>query len=720
MDNNKTTIEYLSVKEVAKLTGANLRTLKDRCLKGKYVCRFVYNLRGGNKGKQYEILISSLEVELQEKIWKHFYNSEANNGSQEQNSLGNMCVDSSVLSNDNIVKLTAYERGNTADNIDGELYLYKLNKSAPVSLLSSFHTPMVEGTQVAESSKTTLCNPSEKTEIVPIQASLKQRYLTVPEKAKNLALAKVDLLKHWESYRNNGCKKELDKQFVTAYNKKAISVRLFTIIGKISLASLYRWKKEYNETKDFYSLIPDYNYGNESIIKTQLSEAEQEEILTIMLAPSKFDIGNAYKIIKWNHEKNGQTIKSLSTYRRFIEKYKRNNSDKWTLMRDGEKALKDKVAPYIERDWSLIDVGDILVADGNVLDCQVINPFTGKPCRASFVTYMDAKSKYVAGYEIMLTENTQCITSALRNAIITLGRIPKMVQLDNGRAFKGKFFTGLEESGIVGIYEKLGIEVRFARAYNGRTKTVERFYKNFTSSFTKLMPSYIGNNIANKPAHMNRNEKFHKEIHNEYIPTIDELKVYLDKWLEFYNSWDCPNVEGKTIAEVFNEKRGNGVDINILDDLMMASEVRTIQRNGVTLFGNWYYSEELYSIKDKVVVKYSFADISSVRIYSLRGEFICQADATVLYSPHEDLFVGNDLYTYKKALKTQDRLIRQTIKECKPMANKFYDAVGFAQIEVNKNDNKTGREVKKINAKSVYTLPEFDIPTESQKKYRAF
>ena len=53
------------------------------------------------------------------------------------------------------------------------------------------------------------------------------------------------------------------------------------------------------------------------------------------------------------------------------------------MARDGEKALSDKVEPYIKRDASLLEVGDILVADGHVLNFNVINPFTGKPYKGN-------------------------------------------------------------------------------------------------------------------------------------------------------------------------------------------------------------------------------------------------------------------------------------------------------------------------------------------------
>ena len=162
-------------------------------------------------------------------------------------------------------------------------------------------------------------------------------------------------------------------------------------------------------------------------------------------------------------------IPAAPTFRRFANWYKANYFDKWTLLRDGEKALKEDVIPHIKRDISKIDVGEVLVADGKKLNFQVINPFTGKPTRATLIGFLDWKSGALVGYEIMLEENTQNIASALRNAILNLKHIPKFVYLDNGRAFRSKYFTGstnFDEIGFKGIYEKLDITTVFANPYN--------------------------------------------------------------------------------------------------------------------------------------------------------------------------------------------------------------------------------------------------------------
>ena len=79
---------------------------------------------------------------------------------------------------------------------------------------------------------------------------------------------------------------------------------------------------------------------------------------------------------------------------------------------------------------------------------------------------------------------------------------------------------------------------------------------------------------------MMRNEKFHKQLHNNYIPTIEETIKMIDIWLKFKNSQTCTNAPNMSIAEVLENRKKQNIDINTLDDLMLATEVKTIQRNG--------------------------------------------------------------------------------------------------------------------------------------------
>ncbi len=490
-----------------------------------------------------------------------------------------------------------------------------------------------------------------------------------PEKSKKIALARLDLLNQWKEFRRKSENKlQADYDFVNLHNTS--NSHLFEILGKISRGSLHRWKTILNGTEDYTKLIPQYKYAKVDEYRTILTDEEIKIFMGLLLHPNRMCIGKAIALTKYKLQRQGQSfIPTDATFRRYANWYKNNNYDKWILARDGEKALSDKVEPYIKRDASLLEVGDILVADGHKLAFNVINPFTGKASRATLVGFLDWKSTALVGYEIMLEENTQCIASALRNSIINLDMITKIVYQDNGRAFRAKYFTddkGFTELGFRGLYSKLGIETVFARPYNARAKVIERFFKEFQEGFEKLLPSYVGSSIQNKPAYMMRNEKLHKNWHNEYIPTIEETIKMIDMWLNFKNSQPCPNEPDKTIAEVLESRKQQNVDINLLDDLMLATEVKTIQRNGIRFLNCDYFDERLYGFKNRVLIKYNLFDLTSIKVYTTKGEYLCTAERVTETHPMAKLLgTVKDYEDYKQKIVKQRQLRKKTINSVK-------------------------------------------------------
>ena len=499
---------------------------------------------------------------------------------------------------------------------------------------------------------------------------LEQNHITfTPEKCKQIALARLDLIHKWHEFRKKSTNKlQADYDFVKLHNTS--NSYLFKILGNISRGSLHRWYAMLNGTEDYTKLLPQYKYSTVREYRTVLNDEEIKIFMGLLLHPNRLSIGKAIALTKYKLKEQGQNfIPADITFRRYAKWFKDNNYDKWILARDGEKALSDKVEPYIKRDASLLEVGDILVADGHKLAFQVINPFTGKPCRATLVGFLDWKSTALVGYEIMLEENTQCIASALRNAIINLDMIPKVVYQDNGRAFRAKYFTddrGFSELGFNGLYSKLRIETVFARPYNARAKVIERFFKEFQEGFEKLLPSYIGSSINNKPAYMMRNEKFHKSLHNEFIPTIEETIKMIDMWLSFKNSQPCPNAPDKTIVEVLSERKRQNIDINTLDDLMLVTQAKTIQRNGIRFLNCDYFNERLYGFKSKVLIKYNLFDLTSIKVFTPKGEYLCTAERVTETHPMAKILGDvKDYEDYKQKIVRQRQLKKKTVESVK-------------------------------------------------------
>ena len=528
-----------------------------------------------------------------------------------------------------------------------------------------------------------------------------------PEKSKQIALARLDLIHKWLKFRRKANNKlQADYDFANLHNTS--NSHLFQIIGKISRGSLHRWHAMLGGTDDYQKLLPQYKYASVNDYRTVLTDEEIKIFMGLLLHPNRFSIGKAIALTKYKLKEQGQSfIPADITFRRYAKWFKDNNYDKWILARDGEKALSDKVEPYIKRDASLLEVGDILVADGHKLAFQVINPFTGKPCRATLVGFLDWKSTALVGYEIMLEENTQCIASALRNSIINLDMIPKVVYQDNGRVFRAKYFTddkGFTELGFQGLYSKLGVETVFTRPYNARAKVIERFFKEFQEGFEKLLPSYIGSNIQSKPAYMMRNEKLHKSWHNEFIPTIEETIKMIDMWLSFKNSQPCPNAPDKTISEVLSERKRQNIDINTLDDLMLATEVKTIQRNGIRFLNCDYFDERLYGFKSKVLIKYNLFDLTSIKVYTPKGEYLCTAERVTETHPMAKLLGDvKDYEDYKQKIVRQRQLKKKTVDSVKKYLQ--FEDIKLLETQVGQSDSHLPLQSPfKTDSKRVQTL----------------
>ncbi len=496
----------------------------------------------------------------------------------------------------------------------------------------------------------------------------------IHEEGRKIGMARMDLLRLWQDYRKNSSRKtDADDEFLSAYNNGLPYKNLFDILGNIlSIGTLYRWAEVLDNSLDWTKLVPGYFLKDKG--GTQLNAEEQRVFLRLLLHPAKLRIGTATRLTKTYLKSHGKPLsKADRTFRRFAEDFKSKRYDLWTFLREGQKALRDKVEPFIVRDPSVLQVGQVLVADGHRLNFAVLNPFTGKPCRAVLVGYVDWASFDLAGYEIMPEENIQAVSSALRNSIICLGKKPEIAYLDNGRALRARYFTStesFEELGFYGLYGRLGIMPVFARPYNARSKIIERWFREFSDTCERLVPSFVGTSIDDKPAWFLRNEKFHNAIKSGYVPTIEEACRIIDAWHEWHRQQPCPHVEGKTIGQVFDEGKGPGVNVAELDDLMMAMEVKTINRNGITFLGQEYYDDALYGLRVSAVIKYSLFDLSSIKVYSMNGEYLCAATRVASVHPMaQHLGNANDVETLKREIAKQKRLEKRTVQDAKEFYN---------------------------------------------------
>ncbi len=455
-------------------------------------------------------------------------------------------------------------------------------------------------------------------------------------------MAKADLLNLYMQALGkaiHGRKIHTRKEFMRAYNSGIAYPKIFEIVGKVNWKTIEGWKRTLKNTGETFELCDHRGFCKRG--QRILTDQQKDILLQCALHPNKPLISEAIRMA-WSimHTKGIPNGNSASTYRRWLQDWASVNYHIWTFSREGAKAWNDNCAMYIERDYNLINVGDIVVADGHVLNFEILNPWTGKPKRMTLIVWLDMKSSFPLGWEIMPTENTQAISAALRRAIITLGKYPQVAYLDNGRAFKSKFFNNVEfdEAGFAGLYKRLGMKTIFAWPYHGQSKTVERFFGTF-AELERWAPTYSGTSIENKPPRMMRGEKEHRRIYNKVmgdnVLTMEQGHRAIAAWFDQYAQRpQRGHLEGRAPADLFLEERGPGVDKAELTYLMMTRTCRAIRQNGINLPickkhtnqpGTNYYHPALYGRRHTAIVKYDIQDPSCIYVFDLHNEFICKA-----------------------------------------------------------------------------------------------
>ena len=452
------------------------------------------------------------------------------------------------------------------------------------------------------------------------------------DKRRYTALVKADLVAlylDWQrKYGHTSYQKDM---FIAAYQGGAWPRLLAECGPSLAWKSLERWKLDQKKAGSSLALADRRGVAQRG--SSILTEEHHKIILGNVLNPNAPKIGECMEKIKQRCKAQGLLIPSDATIRRFVKKFDAHCHDQFVFWRQGKKAWNDECVISIMRDWNSVEVGDIVIADGKVLNFETINPDTGRGCRMTLLLFYDGRSRSPLGWEIMATENIQCISVAFRRTCIMLGKIPRVVYLDNGRAFRAKFFKGspeFEQAGFCGLYRDLGCEVIHAWAYHGQTKPIERFFETMHEAEV-FVPSYVGRDIAHKPARLKRNETLHRELYEALggrALTVEETHVVVARFFETYSNRPQyrTHLKGRTPAEVFEEGRGSGVDLQKLTLLMMEKELRTITKDGIQLHGRYYYDEALYSRRHPVLVRYDFLmSPHTILVYTLEGDYICQA-----------------------------------------------------------------------------------------------
>lgn len=554
----------------------------------------------------------------------------------------------------------------------------------------------------------------------------------IPDRYKKLALSKYNLVKLYVAsidgfgYSN---KSEVQNKFLTSYNSGSAYPELFKNVGPVAFKTIEKWKKRIQETQDPYVLCNQYFTVKRSC---KVTTEQSTFLIKYLFNPNQLFVNEVIRLAREEMDSKGIVHESVSnsTMRRFCMKVIRERHDIWTLATKGESGLM-RILPHVTRDNSKILLGDVVVADGHTLNFESINPATGKPKRMTLIMLIDMKTSFPLGWFLMATENTQSIAAAYRMAIQVLGFIPRVFYLDNGRAFKAKFFTGSPDfiqSGFTGKFEMLGSLVMNARAYHGQSKTIERFFGTM-GEMERTQPTYTGTSISLQPPRMSRGEKTHRKIYDQavgsYIPSYEETMYIIRIWMDKYINRPQQDgfLKGVTPKEAFDidlEKVKDQEDFlsriptaDKLDDLMMYEEIQTLYPNGLKVKGVFYWSDAFSRLirgtKHNFIVKYDVMDLTRIKVYDDHG-FFCEA-TPIEYAHPMAKYLGTKaesdqftrLITHKNDIeKSVKQDYKDVMKELDPVAAFMPRLImPTADNQLNEDSEVPAKKLPKVNTEDV-------------------
>ena len=442
-------------------------------------------------------------------------------------------------------------------------------------------------------------------------------------------------LKEWKNYRDHypGDKAEADDKFI-ALCAKTDPEHTF------SVKTLYRKKKQL-ETQGAEALIDKRGKGRQGA--SSIADVVWDVFQSFYLDEAQHPIQKCYEYtLRYFQEMAPELVADISTYSTFWRRIQRDIPEPMEVLgRQGQKAFRDRCAPYIHRLYEEMASNEWWVADNHTFDV-ITQGENGQLHRLYLTAFFDARSGIFTGCHVTTAPSSQSTLIALRKGILKYG-IPENIYVDNGREFlthdigglghrKKKPKDGEERFEVPPVFERLGIKMTNAIVRNAKAKIIERRFRDVKDHLSRLFETYTGGNVVEKP------EKLKSVLKNGEIPLDGSFTDTVETLLDWYFNQQPYGGEvaadrGKPRQQVYNEnlhtKRVAGAeDLSLM--LMRSARVQKVTRRGVHLdiagqrLDYWNDDFIFNYMGEKVYFRYDPEDLSAVRVYDLQDRFIME------------------------------------------------------------------------------------------------
>jgi len=493
-----------------------------------------------------------------------------------------------------------------------------------------------------------------------------------PAKVRELVRTRLAVLATFTSHENAGL-------------TRSLAVSRAAKLHGVSASSVWNWLRCVDglpHEEWGAALAPKYKGGKQA---TEIDQGAWDYLKSIYLQPSRQPFEECYREMVTRYAApRGLAMPSSDTLKRKLDK--EVPREVIQRMRYGKEAADDML-PRQRRTVASIPAMYAVNIDGHTFDVFVELEENGKPVkvRVVLVGIADIRTRKILAWRIGRSESTALVRLALMDCFVEHG-VPKHITLDNGRAFSAREVSGasktrfrfkFDENECQGILAQLGIDTHWTLPYSGRSKPIERTWKDLCNSISKhwkLSGAYTGNNPLNKP----------ENYGERAIPLAEFVRFVNDKVIEHnaqigrrtevckgklsFDQAFAASIETTTVRRAAPEQ----MRLAFLAQKMVTLDPKTAEIRNIS--GNRYWSEELSQwAGKKVIVRYDPESLADpVEVYSAdKDAFICAAPVW----GDAEFYSREDAQKSAKARQRHNRRIKELVAEQELLDRAALDAI---------------------------------------------
>lgn len=473
------------------------------------------------------------------------------------------------------------------------------------------------------------------------------------DKAKDKALLRSQLVRTY--LRDKG----RVEAFIHDYNTQSYFAVLRSQLGEVTVPTFYRWLKAYRD-QGISGITPRYGMTSGGAGES-LSETEKSLLCRFWLKDTQPSMSHAWRLMKENLPDSRCTYQTAARYLKSLPMAVAG------IHRLGAKKFEDVFLPHLEQRLESYQANEVWCSDHHCLDILV--KYQGRLVRPWVTIFQDLRSGLVVGWWASVQPSSLSIAVAFIMGAIQHG-LPQGCLFDNGQDYRSKWLNGYtqtvaevmpekitesKEVEFQGVFGTLGVDVRFTRTYNGKSKArTERYFRTLAEYFCREISSYIGSDSTTRPEDA---ELFFRRLDGRDqrfdVPDWDWFRQSLGSVIEYINN-DLPFAGSSSRAALYQQTLPpahtiSRPSIEELKAALMKGEVRKVGRNGVKVHGIRYWHPDLWEFVGRPVkVLYRPADDTLVECQTLEGQLICTAEADYFIESGD---LGKDIAKLESAKK---------------------------------------------------------------------